>query len=116
ICRALNLVLSRLWPCLPPHNRSAENSIDLALQQSSARAICLLMKHTRFRQALVLNIDSESEEICQLVSIILSEMNLISQNLVKSPQRVLIRLGLQLSRSLIAFIQEGCISLASVVS
>nr|CAH8846996.1 unnamed protein product [Trichobilharzia regenti] len=115
ICRALNLVLSRLWPCLPPHNRSAENSIDLALQQSSARAICLLMKHTRFRQALVLNIDSESEEICQLVSIILSEMNLISQNLVKSPQRVLIRLGLQLSRSLIAFIQEGCISLASVL-
>ncbi|CAH8846438.1 unnamed protein product [Trichobilharzia szidati] len=115
ICRALNLVLSRLWPCLPPHNRSAENSIDLALQQSSARAICLLMKHTRFRQALVLNIDSESEEICQLVSIILNEVNLISQNLVKSPQRVLIRLGLQLSRSLIAFIQEGCISLASVL-
>ncbi|KAH8877751.1 RRP12-like protein [Schistosoma japonicum] len=115
ICRALNLVLSRLWPCLPPHNRSATNAVELVLQQSSARAICLLMKHRRFRQALILNINSESELMCQLVSTLLSEVNLISLNLVQSSQRVLIRLGLQLTRSLIIFIKEGSISLASVI-
>uniref|UniRef100_A0A5K4F249 NUC173 domain-containing protein n=2 Tax=Schistosoma mansoni TaxID=6183 RepID=A0A5K4F249_SCHMA len=115
ICHALNLVLSRLWPCLPPHNRPATNSIELALQQSSARAICLLMKHWRFRQALILNINSESCLISQLVSTLLSEVNLISQCLVQSNQRKLIRLGLQLARSLILFIKEGSISLASVL-
>ncbi|CAH8551374.1 unnamed protein product [Schistosoma bovis] len=115
ICRALNLVLSRLWPCLPPHNRPATNSIELSLQQSSARAICLLMRHSRFRQALILNINSESNLISQLVSTLLSEVNLISQCLVQSNQRKLIRLGLQLARSLIIFIKEGSISLASVL-
>ncbi|CAH8538769.1 unnamed protein product [Schistosoma intercalatum] len=115
ICRALNLVLSRLWPCLPPHNRPATNSIELSLQQSSARAICLLMRHGRFRQALILNINSESNLISQLVSTLLSEVNLISQCLVQSNQRKLIRLGLQLARSLIIFIKEGSISLASVL-
>ncbi|CAH8499494.1 unnamed protein product [Schistosoma turkestanicum] len=115
ICYALNLVLSRLWPCLPPHNRFASNSIELALQQSSAHAICLLMKHWRFRQALVLNINSESNLISQLVSTLLSEVNLISQSLVQSTQRKLIRLGLQLTRSLILFVKEGCISLTSVL-
>ncbi|CAH8553642.1 unnamed protein product [Heterobilharzia americana] len=115
ICRALNLVLSRLWPCLPPHNRCASNPVELALQQSSARAICLLMKHMRFRQALILNINSESDVICQLVSTLLSEVNLIGRSLVESPHRVLIRLGLQLSRSLIIFIREGSISLTSVL-
>ncbi|CAH8548287.1 unnamed protein product [Schistosoma guineensis] len=115
ICHALNLVLSRLWPCLPPHNRPATNSIELSLQQSSARAICLLMRHWRFRQALILNINSESNLISQLVSTLLSEVNLISQCLVQSNQRKLIRLGLQLARSLIIFIKEGSISLASVL-
>lgn len=110
------MVLSRLWPCLPPHNRPATNSIELSLQQSSARAICLLMRHWRFRQALILNINSESNLISQLVSTLLSEVNLISQCLVQSNQRKLIRLGLQLARSLIIFIKEGSISLASVVS
>uniref|UniRef100_A0A094ZZF2 RRP12-like protein n=1 Tax=Schistosoma haematobium TaxID=6185 RepID=A0A094ZZF2_SCHHA len=115
ICHALNSVLSRLWPCLPPHNRPATNSIELSLQQSSARAICLLMRHWRFRQALILNINSESNLISQLVSTLLSEVNLISQCLVQSNQRKLIRLGLQLARSLIIFIKEGSISLASVL-
>ncbi|KAK4471351.1 hypothetical protein MN116_004786 [Schistosoma mekongi] len=115
ICRALNLVLSRLWPCLPPHNRCAANSVELVLQKSSARAICLLMKHRRFRQALILNINSESELMCHLVSTLLSEVNLISRNLVQSSQRILVRLGLQLTRSLIIFIKEGSISLTSVI-
>ncbi|CAL8105863.1 unnamed protein product [Calicophoron daubneyi] len=115
ICRALNLVISRLWGFLPPHAAVASNPSELATQEAAGRVVCHLLKHVRFRRALAFCLDSESDEYQTLAASTLSEAGLTAQHLVSAAHRSLARIGLQLIRLLIAFVGFGSVALTDLI-
>ncbi|CAH8492153.1 unnamed protein product [Dicrocoelium dendriticum] len=118
ICSALHLMLSRLWGCLPPQASVASNRGELVAQESAGRVMCHLLKHLRFRRSLLLVLESDDDEGAQTrvhASAILNNAHIISQLLIRSPQRPFARLGLQLVRLLLAFVGFSSISLTDLV-
>ncbi|TPP62367.1 hypothetical protein FGIG_04047 [Fasciola gigantica] len=115
LCQALNLVISRLWGCLPPHVPMASNPAEFSTQESASRVVCHLLRHLRFRRALAFALGSDCELSEKIASGILSEATLASSHLAASPHRALARAGLQLIRLLLAFVGLGGVGLTDLV-
>lgn len=116
LCQALNLVISRLWGCLPPLVPTASNPVELSMQESASRVVCHLIGHLRFRRALAFALGSGCEVGEKIASSILSDAMLAAKHLVASPLRALARAGLQLLRLLLAFVGLGGVGLTEMVS
>ncbi|KAA0186287.1 hypothetical protein FBUS_03907 [Fasciolopsis buskii] len=115
LCQALNLVISRLWGCLPPLVPTASNPVELSMQESASRVVCHLIGHLRFRRALAFALGSGCEVGEKIASSILSDAMLAAKHLVASPLRALARAGLQLLRLLLAFVGLGGVGLTEMV-
>ncbi|VDP89034.1 unnamed protein product [Echinostoma caproni] len=114
VCQALNLVISRLWGCLPPHMPVASNSSELSTQESASRVVCHLLQHLKFRRALAFSLGSDCPLSSKIASGILSEALLAAKHLSSSPHRALTRAGLQLIRLLLAFVGLGAVGLTDL--
>ncbi|TGZ75032.1 hypothetical protein CRM22_000613 [Opisthorchis felineus] len=115
ICAALHLLFSRLWSVLPPLVPLASNPTDLVMQESAARVVCHLLKHLRFRRALLFSLESDNLTAQSQASAVIDNAMSIAQSIVSSQQRPLARCGLQLIRLLLAFVGSGSVCLTDVV-
>ncbi|GAA53697.1 ribosomal RNA-processing protein 12 [Clonorchis sinensis] len=114
ICAALHLLFSRLWSVLPPSVPLASNPTDLVMQESAARVVCHLLKHLRFRRALLFSLESDNPTAQSQASAVIDNAMSIAQRIVSSQQRPLARYGLQLIRLLLAFVGSGSVCLTDM--
>ncbi|KER28200.1 hypothetical protein T265_13640 [Opisthorchis viverrini] len=115
ICAALHLLFSRLWSVLPPSVPLASNPTDLVMQESAVRVVCHLLKHLRFRRALLFSLESDNPTAQSQASAVIDNAMSIAQRIVSSQQRPLARYGLQLIRLLLAFVGSGSVCLTDMV-
>ncbi|KAL5971251.1 RRP12-like protein [Taenia solium] len=107
-CVGLQSILSHFWPVLLEAN--VESLKDFSQSQLlrlevTAKSVCRLLSDLRLRRSLMTAIqEAEDAKGTSDAAEVLSTVNRAAQGLVQLPNKQIARLGLQLSRLLIAFV------------